>query len=151
MLVAQLCPTLCDPMDCSPTGSSVHGILQAIIMEWVTMPFSRGSFCPCIDLRSRALQAYSLPSEPPGSPWLLRHQLQRHSSQTNIFQVYDTDASKHLDKKPDCTCSWSSPLRKNASGNPDKGHFKWPHFSVSIPKFLLLYFKLISKEWTCKS
>ena len=33
-LVAQLCPTLCDPMDCSPPGSSVHGILQARILEW---------------------------------------------------------------------------------------------------------------------
>ena len=39
----QSCPTLCDPMDCSPPGSSVHGILQARIMEWVAMPFSKGS------------------------------------------------------------------------------------------------------------
>ena len=38
----QLCPTLWDPIDCSPPGSSVHGILQARILEWVTMPFSRG-------------------------------------------------------------------------------------------------------------
>ena len=45
-LVAQLCPTLCDPMDCSPTGSSVHGILQARILGWVAMPFSRGSSQP---------------------------------------------------------------------------------------------------------
>ena len=37
----QLCPTLCDPMDCSPPGSSVHGILQARILEWVAMPSSR--------------------------------------------------------------------------------------------------------------
>ena len=35
MLVAQLCPTLCDPMDYSSSGSSVHGILQARIVEWV--------------------------------------------------------------------------------------------------------------------
>ena len=42
----QLCPTLCDPMDCSPPGSSVHGILQARILEWVTMPSSRGSSPP---------------------------------------------------------------------------------------------------------
>ena len=39
----QLCPTLWDPMDCSPPGSSVHGILQARILEWDAMPFSRGS------------------------------------------------------------------------------------------------------------
>ena len=39
----QLCLTLCDPMDCIPPDSSVHGILQARILEWVAMPFSRGS------------------------------------------------------------------------------------------------------------
>ena len=43
MLVAQLCPSLCGPIDCSPSGSSVHGILQARILEWVAIPFSRGS------------------------------------------------------------------------------------------------------------
>ena len=37
------CPTLCDPMDCSSPGSSVHGILQDKILEWVVMPSSRGS------------------------------------------------------------------------------------------------------------
>ena len=41
--VAQLCPTLCDPVDCSPPGSSAHGILQARILEWVAISFSRGS------------------------------------------------------------------------------------------------------------
>ena len=40
------CPTLGDPVDCSPPGSSVHGILQARIMKWVAMPSSRGSFRP---------------------------------------------------------------------------------------------------------
>ena len=38
----QSCLTLCDPMDCSPPGSSVHGILKARILEWVAIPFSRG-------------------------------------------------------------------------------------------------------------
>ena len=41
--VAQSCPTLCDPVDCSLPSSSVHGILQARILEWVTISFSRGS------------------------------------------------------------------------------------------------------------
>ena len=40
------CPTLCDPTDCGPPGSSVHGILQARILEWVAIPFSRGSSWP---------------------------------------------------------------------------------------------------------
>ena len=44
--VAQSCPTLCHPMDCSPPGSSAHGILQARILEWVAISFSRGSFRP---------------------------------------------------------------------------------------------------------
>ena len=37
------CLTSCNPMDCNPPGSSVHGILQAIILKWVGMPSSRGS------------------------------------------------------------------------------------------------------------
>ena len=44
MLVAQWCPTLCDPKDCILLGSSVHGILQTRILEWVAIPFSRGIF-----------------------------------------------------------------------------------------------------------
>ena len=43
VLVAQLCLTLCDLTDYSPPGSSVHGILQARILEWVAIPFSRES------------------------------------------------------------------------------------------------------------
>ena len=39
--VAQLCPTLSDCMDCSPPGSSVHGIFQEIVLEWVAISFSR--------------------------------------------------------------------------------------------------------------
>ena len=48
--VAQSCPTLCDPMDCSPPGFSVHGIFQAWILEWVAISFSRGSSQPREDL-----------------------------------------------------------------------------------------------------
>ena len=46
MLVTQSCLTLCDPMDYSPPGSSVHGIFQARILERVAIPFSRGSAQP---------------------------------------------------------------------------------------------------------
>ena len=42
----QSCPSVCDPVDCSPPGSSVHGTLQARILKWVTMPLSRGSSWP---------------------------------------------------------------------------------------------------------
>ena len=44
--VAQSCPTLCNPMDCSPPGSSVPGILQARILEWVAISYSQESFQP---------------------------------------------------------------------------------------------------------
>ena len=46
MLVAQLCLTLCGPMDCNQPGSSVHGISQARVLEWVAIPFARGSSQP---------------------------------------------------------------------------------------------------------
>ena len=44
--VIQLCPTPCDPVDCNPPGSSVHGILRAGILAWVAISFSRGSSQP---------------------------------------------------------------------------------------------------------
>ena len=46
VLATQCCLTLCDPMDCSLLGSSVHGTLQARILDWVAIPLSRGSFQP---------------------------------------------------------------------------------------------------------
>ena len=68
VLVAQSCLTLCDPTGCSLPGFSVHGILQASILEWVAMPSSRGSSQP----GSHALQANALLSEPQGKPVVLR-------------------------------------------------------------------------------
>ena len=46
VLVAQSCLTLCNPMDCSSPGSSIYGIFQARILEWVVILFSRGSSPP---------------------------------------------------------------------------------------------------------
>ena len=66
MLVAQSCLTLCVPMDYSLPGSSVHGILQARILEWVAIPSLGDLPNPGTEPRSPALQADSLPSEPPG-------------------------------------------------------------------------------------
>ena len=58
----------CDSMDCSAPGSSVYGILQARILEWVAIFFSRDLPDPGIKPKLSALQADSLPSEPPGRP-----------------------------------------------------------------------------------
>ena len=48
--VAQSCPTLSDPMDCSPPGSSVHGIFQARVLEWGAIAFSASQTCPHLNL-----------------------------------------------------------------------------------------------------
>ena len=68
MVVTQLCLTLCDAMDCSLPGSSVLGILQARILEWVAMPPPGDLPFPGIKPKSPVLQAYSLLSAPPGKP-----------------------------------------------------------------------------------
>ena len=67
-VVAQSCLTLCYPMDCSPPGSSVHGIFQARILEWVARPSSRGSSEPGTEPRSPTMLVDSLLSELSGMP-----------------------------------------------------------------------------------
>ena len=62
----QSCPTLPDPMGCRLPGSSVHGILQARILEWVVISFPGDLPHPGIEPRSPALQVDSLPTEPQG-------------------------------------------------------------------------------------
>ena len=69
--IASVCPTLCDPTDYSPPGSSVHGILQARILEWAAISFSRGSSPPRIEpvsLMSPALVGGLFTIELPGKP-----------------------------------------------------------------------------------
>ena len=62
--VAQSCPTLCDPMDCNLSGSSVHGIFQARVLEWVAISSPGNLPNPGIEPGSPTLQADALPSEP---------------------------------------------------------------------------------------
>ena len=66
VLVTQSCLTLCDPTDCNPPGSSVHGIFQARILEWVAISFSRGSSWPRDRTWVSHIAGDSLPTEPPG-------------------------------------------------------------------------------------
>ena len=68
MLVAQSCLTLCDPVDCSPPGSSVHGILKARILEWVAIPFSRRCSWPRDRTRVSHIGGTFFVTEPPGKP-----------------------------------------------------------------------------------
>ena len=66
MLVAQSCLILCDPINCSRLGSSILGILQARILEWAAIPFSRGSSWPWDQTLVSHTAGDSLPSEPLG-------------------------------------------------------------------------------------
>ena len=67
-LVAQLCPTLCNPMDCSPPGSSVRGVSQARILAQVAISFSRGSFWPRNQTHICCIAGRFFTAEPPGKP-----------------------------------------------------------------------------------
>ena len=93
----QSCPTLCNPMGCNPPGSSVHGILQARILEWIAMPSSRGSSPPrdwtWVSLRLLYWQVGSLPLAPLEKPrFSLRSSVNLNfipSSEAFVFpQVY---------------------------------------------------------------
>ena len=84
-MCAQSCLTLCDSVDCSPPGSSVHGILQARILDWVAMSCSRGSSWPRDRTRASFAflhwQADSLPLHcHPGSPFMHSSRLQSMGS-----------------------------------------------------------------------
>ena len=71
---AQSCLTLCDPMDCSPPGSSVHGISQAGILRWVAISYSRDLPNPGIEpvsLAAPALSGRFFTTEAPGEPHIL--------------------------------------------------------------------------------
>ena len=65
--IPQSCPTLSDPMDCSPPDSSIHGIFQARVLEWVAIAFSRGIFpTQGSNLGLPRCRQTLLPSKPPG-------------------------------------------------------------------------------------
>ena len=94
--VAQSCPTLCDPMDCSPPGSSLHGILQAKVLEWVAFPSPGDLPDAGLESRSPAFQADALTSEPPGKPiW----DLQIHSAKPILQTVSKVFDSNHSDQR----------------------------------------------------
>ena len=107
VLVAQLCLNLCDPMDCmdcSLSGSSVHGILQARILEWVSISFSRDLHDPRIEPTSPVLAAefffffnflnFLFSNKPPGEPqhYLDESEIQRTWNLIieNLFKLVTT-------------------------------------------------------------
>ena len=98
--VAQLCPTLCDPMDGSLPGSTVLGIFQARILEWAAISFSGDHPHPGIEPGSPALQTDALPSEPLGKPTALTIQTCKVMSlffnMLSRFVIAFLPRSKHL-------------------------------------------------------
>ena len=64
----QWCLTLCNPMNCSPQGSSVHGIFQARVLEWVGMPSSRASSQPRDQTQVSCIAGRFVTAETPGKP-----------------------------------------------------------------------------------
>ena len=95
--VVQSCPTLCDPM-----AYTVHGILQARILEWVAFPFSKDPRDPNpgIEPKSPTLQADSLPAEPQGKPKILEWVVYPFSSRSSIQQVEPGSPALQADSLP---------------------------------------------------
>ena len=86
MEVVQSCLTLCDPVDCSLPGFSIHGILQARILEWVTFPSPGDLPDSWIESGSPALEADTSTSEPPGKPMDPLWGSSKHSLKTSELE-----------------------------------------------------------------
>ena len=94
--VAQSCLTLCDLMDCSPSGSPVHGIFQARILEWVVISFSRGSSWPRDQTMSPALANRFFTIAPPGKSQILLENLKIAPLQNNVNSLFTWETSQYL-------------------------------------------------------
>ena len=130
--------SVCDPMDCSPPGSSVHGILQARILEWVTMPSSRGSSQPrdqtCVSCISCFASRF-FTTEPPGKP--AHTQLHFFKSHSGLF------SSKKIEKlrtSHSGKWEWDTMFRELLCPIP------LPHHRFSLPAALNLA-QRISREY----
>ena len=84
----QSCPTLFNFMDCSPPGSSVHGIPQAWILDWVTIPFSRGSSWPRDQTASLASPAFTGGLFTTSTTWKVRDLASMHACMPNADSVF---------------------------------------------------------------
>ena len=119
--VAQSCPTLCGSVDCSPPGSSVRGILQARILEWAAISFSKDLLNSGIEPGSPALQADALLSEPPGKPFklcLVLHRVGHHPCITD-----KKTSLERLCKLPSRRKYLTLIKKDRAEGGDDQLHF----------------------------
>ena len=143
----QLHTTLCDSIDCSLPGSSVHGVLQARILEWVAMPFFRGSSRArrqtCVSSVQFSSVTQSCPTlcdpmnhSTPGLP--VHHQLVEFT-QTHVHWVSDAIKPSHPLSSP-------SPLALSFSQH--QGLFKWVSSSHQVAKVLEFQLQHQSFQWT---
>ena len=124
--VAQLCVTICDPMDCSLPGSSIHGIFQAKVLEWVAISLSRGSSWSRGRIRSPALQADALASEPLGkqgySLWGCK-ELHTTEQLTHTWMLFTTEIKLEQEKEEARIPIFKSQVKLTAIGLYPSGNF----------------------------
>ena len=117
--VAQTCPTLCDPMDCSPPGSSVHGIFQARVVEWVAIAFSDSLFYSPRNSLSPQTFNTTLPSSLIADMTLLlislRIQKQKKTTSTRYCFCHPVNPPTSLKAHVLCLLSCYSPLVSSRS------------------------------------
>ena len=164
--VTQLCTTLCDLMDCSLPGSSIHGIFQARVLEWVAISFSRGSSRPRDRSRVSLVAGQwftALLSEPPGKVacelsaivWHFEHCLAlpffRVGMKTNLFQSYGHCWVFQICWHMECSTFTASSLRILNSSAGIPSHLL-ALFVVMLPKaHLTSCFRMSGSRWVITS
>ena len=102
--VAKSCPTLCDSMDCSSLGSSIHGILQARILEWVTISYSRASSRPrdgtCVSCIGRRVLYHCTTWKANGDPCLTINPELKWLVPLQVLCLYLEERGKYLSTGP---------------------------------------------------
>ena len=102
VLVTQSCPTLCNPMDCSPPGTSVHEISQARILEWVAISFSRASSQPRGQTRVSCTAGRFFTSWATREAWTIKVCIKMGES-TVVFEEHSSHISPQIS-----LCSWTT-------------------------------------------
>ena len=115
--VAQSCPPLCDPMDCSLPGSSLHGILQARVLEWVAIFLLQGIFLnqglnPGLP---HCRQTDALPSEPPGKLM----QVKKQQLKQDMEQWTGSKLGKEYVKAVYCHLAYFTSMQNTSCEMPD--------------------------------
>ena len=146
----QSCPTLCDPMDSSPPGSSVHRILQARILEWVAVSFSRGSSWPrdqtCVSCLDRQILSHWATWEAPASSMRDYRRDYKHLSPVDLCGSPDHGVTFVLVASPlniRGTFSPCLPRARSSRGSP------WGAVPLSRPGLLLSRIHILRGKLVC--